>query len=236
MLCNVIYIVITNCFILGSFPEREGDKIFNTCLIYSPEGKLLGKHRKVCRYTYGSICSTAVGSLVWYWYSRQASFQRERNIICWELFHSDWNRYTYTIFSPKIMVNTDLEFCKIGVGICYDMRFPELAMLYAQEGVKFLVYPGGMLAFIFFAESNWYVFVAFNLTTGPLHWELLQRTRQLPTSTFPTKTNFLFGCRAVDNQVYVSAVSPAGDNPQALPPPLPGIVDYIERHEILIPL
>jgi len=34
---------------------------------------------------------------------------------------------------------------------------------------------------------------AFNMTTGPLHWELLQRGR------------------AVDNQVYVSMCSPARD-------------------------
>lgn len=32
---------------------------------------------------------------------------------------------------------------------------------------------------------------AFNMTTGPLHWELLQRAR------------------AVDNQVYVCGISPA---------------------------
>lgn len=34
---------------------------------------------------------------------------------------------------------------------------------------------------------------AFNMTTGPLHWELLQRAR------------------AVDNQMYVAACSPARD-------------------------
>lgn len=39
--------------------------------------------------------------------------------------------------------NTYAEFCKVGVAICYDIRFPELAMLYAKEGVKFIVYPGG---------------------------------------------------------------------------------------------
>ena len=43
-------------------------------------------------------------------------------------------------------------------------------------GCQVLIYPG-----------------AFNLTTGPLHWELLQRSR------------------AVDNQVFVSMCSPARD-------------------------
>lgn len=68
----------------------------------------------------------------------------------------------------------DTPFGKIGVGICYDIRFPELSMLMKKQGAKMLIFPG-----------------AFNLTTGPAHWELLQRGR------------------AVDNQLYVAAASPA---------------------------
>ncbi|KJA27263.1 hypothetical protein HYPSUDRAFT_62944 [Hypholoma sublateritium FD-334 SS-4] len=70
--------------------------------------------------------------------------------------------------------NTD--FARIGLGICYDIRFPEMAMIAARQGCHMLIYPG-----------------AFNLTTGPLHWELLQRSR------------------AVDNQVFVAMCSPARD-------------------------
>jgi omega-amidase len=29
-----------------------------------------------------------------------------------------------------------------GVGICYDMRFPEMALIMRQRGAKILVYPG----------------------------------------------------------------------------------------------
>ncbi|XP_071806553.1 omega-amidase NIT2-like isoform X1 [Asterias amurensis] len=70
----------------------------------------------------------------------------------------------------------DTPYCKIGIGICYDMRFAEMAQIYNQKGCKLLVYPG-----------------AFNMTTGPAHWELLQRGR------------------AIDNQLYVATVSPARD-------------------------
>ncbi|XP_046893060.1 omega-amidase NIT2 [Hypomesus transpacificus] len=70
----------------------------------------------------------------------------------------------------------DTPYCKVGVGICYDIRFAELAQLYVKKGCQLLVYPG-----------------AFNMTTGPAHWELLQRGR------------------AVDNQVYVATASPARD-------------------------
>ncbi|XP_014441421.1 omega-amidase NIT2 [Tupaia chinensis] len=71
----------------------------------------------------------------------------------------------------------DTPYCKVGLGICYDIRFAELAQIYAQRGCQLLVYPG-----------------AFNLTTGPAHWELLQRGR------------------AVDNQLYVATASPARDD------------------------
>ena len=30
----------------GSIPERSDGKLYNTCLVYSKEGKLLAKHRK----------------------------------------------------------------------------------------------------------------------------------------------------------------------------------------------
>jgi len=81
------------------------------------------------------------------------------------------------VLSPGSTFTTfDAGVCKIGVGICYDIRFSEMAMLMAKDDVKMLLYPA-----------------AFNTTTGPLHWELLQRAR------------------AVDNQVFVATASPARD-------------------------
>lgn len=68
------------------------------------------------------------------------------------------------------------EYGTMAVAICYDVRFPELATIAARNGAFAVVYPG-----------------AFNLTTGPLHWELLARAR------------------AVDNQLYVVMCSPARD-------------------------
>ncbi|KRY36062.1 Omega-amidase NIT2 [Trichinella spiralis] len=68
------------------------------------------------------------------------------------------------------------EFCNIGIGICYDVRFFELAYMYNEEDCKLLVYPS-----------------AFSKTTGPLHWELLARSR------------------AAESQCYVVMCSPARD-------------------------
>ncbi|MPM78168.1 Deaminated glutathione amidase [bioreactor metagenome] len=70
----------------------------------------------------------------------------------------------------------ETEFCKIGLAVCYDIRFPELSRLMAMEGAEAIIIPG-----------------AFNMTTGPAHWELH------------------FRARALDNQVYTIGVSPARD-------------------------
>ena len=31
----------------GSIPEREGERLFNTATVWSPEGRMLAKHRKM---------------------------------------------------------------------------------------------------------------------------------------------------------------------------------------------
>ena len=76
--------------------------------------------------------------------------------------------YESEIFCPgnKITV-IDTDFCKIGIGICYDVRFPELGLLMSKKGAKVLIYPG-----------------AFNTFTGPLHWELLLRSRALDNQAY----------------------------------------------------
>jgi len=68
----------------------------------------------------------------------------------------------------------DTEFGKMGLAICYDFRFPELARLMVDEGAKVLIVPA-----------------AFNMTTGPAHWEVMFRSR------------------AVDNQTYTIGIAPA---------------------------
>jgi predicted amidohydrolase len=70
----------------------------------------------------------------------------------------------------------ETELATIGIGICYDIRFVELSRIMTLNGAEILIFPG-----------------AFNLTTGPAHWEIL------------------FKSRALDNQVYTIGVAPALD-------------------------
>lgn len=82
-----------------------------------------------------------------------------------------------TLAAGNKVTVVDTELGKIGICICYDIRFPELLRLMALEGAELIIVPG-----------------AFNMTTGPAHWKPLIQVR------------------AVDNQVYVAASSPARDD------------------------
>lgn len=73
----------------------------------------------------------------------------------------------------------ETEFGRVGLGICYDLRFPEIASYYSQHGCSLLVYPA-----------------AFSQTTGQLHLELLTRARALDNQVF------LAVCSATSNPHY----------------------------------
>lgn len=123
----------------GSIPELDTatNKFYNTSLVFSPSGSLIGTHRKTHLFDIdipGKI-----------------SF-KESEVL------TPGNQLT-VIDLP--------EYGKIGLSICYDIRFPESAMIAARKGAFLLVYPG-----------------AFNTTTGPLHWSLLARARAIDNQVY----------------------------------------------------
>lgn len=142
--------------VAGSIPERASDAampkhqksgldhhLYNTCLVFSPTGDVVAKHRKVHLFDID-----VPGKMTF----------KESDTL------SPGSQPTWF----------DTPFARIGLGICYDIRFNEYATMLSERGATMLIYPG-----------------AFNTTTGPLHWELLQRAR------------------AVDNQLWVLTCSPA---------------------------
>lgn len=130
----------------GTMPEvDENGKIYNTAYLFDPQGRQIGKHRKIHLFDIDI--------------KGRQSFQESDTLTA-------GNRCTVA----------DTEFGKVGICICFDFRFPELARRMVLEGARFLLVPA-----------------AFNTTTGPAHWALMNRAR------------------AVDNQCFVAATSPARD-------------------------
>ncbi|KAI8907944.1 putative NIT2-nitrilase [Gorgonomyces haynaldii] len=56
---------------------------------------------------------------------------------------------------------------RIGLGVCYDLRFPEFATLLRQKGADILTFPS-----------------AFTVKTGMAHWDVLLRARAIENQTF----------------------------------------------------
>ncbi|XP_020091108.1 omega-amidase, chloroplastic-like isoform X2 [Ananas comosus] len=139
----------------GSIPEKANGQLFNTCCVLGPDGQVKAKHRKV---------------RIYYFFPSDSEIKKTGDTTFRE---SD----TLTAGDTPTIVDTDVG--SIGIGICHDIRFPELAMLYRSRGAHLICYPG-----------------AFNMSTGELLWELMQRSR------------------AVDNQLFVATCSPAR-NPNA---------------------
>ena len=81
-----------------------------------------------------------------------------------------------TLSSGNQITVFDTEFCKCGLCICYDFRFPVMGRIMALNGAKVIFVPA-----------------AFNMTTGPAHWEIMFRSQ------------------ALNNQVYAVGTAPARD-------------------------
>lgn len=64
-------------------------------------------------------------------------------------------------------VLADAGFAKVGLSICYDLRFPHLHRMLAKAGADILLVPS-----------------AFSPVTGAAHWETLLRARAIETGCF----------------------------------------------------
>ncbi len=124
----------------GSITERilgDSVKTYNTTMVLTPEGTLAAKYRKVHTF---DVDVEGAGSY------------RE----------SDRKR------AGEEIGTCDLgDMGKLGLSICYDVRFPELFRLQALEGADILTLPA-----------------AFLLMTGKDHWEPLIRARAIENGCY----------------------------------------------------
>jgi len=86
-------------------------------------------------------------------------------------------------------------FGKIGIAICYDVRFPELFRAMALSGVQIIVLPS-----------------AFTINTGKVHWEILLRARAIENLSYVVAANQV-GIRYSGHGTYGNSmiVSPWGE-------------------------
>lgn len=72
------------------------------------------------------------------------------------------------VFAPGDSINVaDTELGKIGIIICYDIRFPELTRNLAFQEVEIILVPA-----------------AFNIASGEAHWDIFSRCRAVENQVF----------------------------------------------------
>jgi predicted amidohydrolase len=74
---------------------------------------------------------------------------------------------TYLAGEVTEMKVVETSLAKLGLSICYDLRFPELYRMFAVQGVEIVMVPS-----------------AFTATTGQAHWRTLLRARAIENQTF----------------------------------------------------
>jgi predicted amidohydrolase len=118
----------------------EINRVFNSTLVFSPEGQCVARYDKIHLFRYDNGRESYDESRVLIPGSQPVTF---------ELPSKDGHRW------------------RVGLSVCYDLRFPELYRAYASQGVDLILVPS-----------------AFTHTTGQAHWELLLRSRAVENLSY----------------------------------------------------
>ncbi len=139
-----------NMWIVGgtlpiSIDKASGDaappaRVYNTSLAFSPSGQCVARYDKIHLFKFDN---------------GQEAFDESRVLLPGK---------TPTVFE---MTDRAGQPWRIGMSVCYDLRFPELYRHYSQSGADVLLVPS-----------------AFTHTTGQKHWEVLLRARAIENQAF----------------------------------------------------
>lgn len=108
-------------------------RVYNSTLVYSPQGACVARYDKIHLFRFDNGRER---------YDESRVLLSGTQPVTFELPSRDGHRW------------------RLGLSVCYDLRFPELYRSYAQAGADLLLVPS-----------------AFTHTTGQAHWEVLLRSR-----------------------------------------------------------
>lgn len=167
----------------GSVPWDLGPrnkKIGNTALLVSPQGRVVASYQKIHLFDVRLSADRV--------YEESRRVEAGRKVVTAPLKWSDASG-THTT--------------RVGLSICYDLRFPELYRQIANAGAEIITIPS-----------------AFTKLTGEAHWDALTRARAIESQAFviaaaqcgsPYAGRFTYGhARVIDPWGHVLAERPDG--------------------------
>lgn len=121
----------------GTIPLKASQtgKAYNSTLVYNPQGQCVVRYDKIHLFCFDNGTES---------YDESRVLVPGKTPVCFDLPSSDGHTW------------------RVGLSICYDLRFPELYRALAADGAELLLVPS-----------------AFTHTTGRAHWELLLRARAI---------------------------------------------------------
>jgi len=118
----------------------DGERVYNSTLAFSPQGDCVARYDKIHLFRFDNGNERYDESRTLLGGTQPASFEiASRDGHCW----------------------------RVGLSVCYDLRFPELYRAYARAGIDLLLVPS-----------------AFTHTTGQAHWNVLLRARAIENLAF----------------------------------------------------
>jgi nitrilase len=129
----------------GTIPLVSNDKehVYNSCLLYNPDGQVTARYEKI------HLFDVHVDQ------SGKETYNESR-----------------TIAAGSEVVVAETPFARIGMSVCYDLRFPELYRRLLDRDVSIITVPS-----------------AFTYTTGKRHWEILLKARAVENLCYVIASN-----------------------------------------------
>lgn len=113
-------------------PEIAAERVYGACPVYNPDGEARALYRKIHLFDVDLV-------------DQQESYRESRSM-----------------YPGDETVTVDTPCGRIGLTICYDLRFPEMFRRLVDEGATVFTVPA-----------------AFTVTTGKAHWHILLRARAI---------------------------------------------------------
>ena len=129
----------------GTIPLTAGapittGRVFNSSLVFSPDGDCVARYDKIHLFRFDNGTES---------YDESRVLEAGDKPVTFDLDSRDGHHW------------------RVGLSVCYDLRFAELYRAYADAGVHLMLAPS-----------------AFTYTTGQDHWEVLLRARAIENLSF----------------------------------------------------
>ncbi len=144
-----------------AFCSNESERPFGRCLVFSPTGELVTYYDKI--HLFDVIVENKLSHIP----PRNSLAERDEKQLTKAVELTEKYQESKYCMPGETIRYFDCPWGRVGLAICYDIRFPEMFRALVQQGVKIIC-----------------VSAAFTHKTGKAHWEILLRARAIENQVY----------------------------------------------------